>query len=146
MQHDSDRGRDADGGTSSETESTTTADVAGVSAGRGDPGLDPHDQSGTAVADSGEGEEQRPLLADEDLESFRRRWDEVQVGFVDEPRGAVQRADALVAELMQQLASTFADERARLESQWERGTDVSTEDLRVALQRYRSFFGRLLAA
>jgi hypothetical protein len=91
-------------------------------------------------------EERRPLLDDGELERFRSRWDSVQVRFVDEPRGSVKDADALVAELMQRLAETFADERSGLESQWERGTDVSTEDLRVALQRYRSFFDRLLAA
>jgi hypothetical protein len=70
----------------------------------------------------------------------------VQVGFVDDPQGTVKEADTLVAELMQRLAQTFAEERASLESQWERGTDVSTEDLRVTIQRYRSFFDRLLAA
>lgn len=91
-------------------------------------------------------EQRRPLLADEELDGFRGRWDAVQVGFVDEPRGSVQQADALVAELMQRLAQTFSDERTSLESQWEQGADVSTEDLRVAMQRYRSFFDRLLRA
>ena len=71
---------------------------------------------------------------------------EIQAGFVDEPRNSVARADALVADLMQQLAAGFAEERERLEAQWDRGTDVSTEDLRVALTRYRSFFERLLSA
>ena len=91
-------------------------------------------------------EQGRPLLADEELDGFRGRWDAVQVGFVDEPRGSVQQADALVAELMQRLAQTFSDERTSLESQWEQGSDVSTEDLRIAMQRYRSFFDRLLKA
>jgi hypothetical protein len=68
------------------------------------------------------------------------------MGFVDEPRRAVEQADALVADLMQRLASVFSDERKSLEGQWDRGDDVSTEDLRVALQRYRSFFDRLLSA
>ena len=71
--------------------------------------------------------------------------EEVQTRFVDEPRGAVEDADGLVATLMQQLAEGFAQERERLEAQWGRGEDISTEDLRVALQRYRSFFQRLLA-
>jgi hypothetical protein len=66
-------------------------------------------------------------------------------GFVDAPRRAVEQADALVAELMQHLARTFADERGRLESQWDRGDDVPTDDLRTAFQWYRSFFERLLA-
>jgi hypothetical protein len=77
---------------------------------------------------------------------FRERWETIQTGFVDEPRGAVERADELVAQVMQRLAEGFADEREQLERQWGRGEDVSTEDLRVALQRYRGFFQRLLAA
>jgi len=77
--------------------------------------------------------------------TFQRRWEEVQTRFVDEPRGAVEDADGLVANLMQQLAEGFAQERERLEAQWGRGEDISTEDLRIALQRYRSFFQRLLS-
>ena len=84
-----------------------------------------------------------PLLAD--AEGFQSRWEEIQVRFVDEPRGAVEDADALVATVMKRLAESFAQERERLESQWGRGEDISTEDLRVALQRYRSFFQRLLS-
>ena len=87
-----------------------------------------------------------PLLAGEDVDRFRERWESIQVGFVDEPRTSVEQADGLVDELMQRLAETFARERDELESQWSRGDDVSTENLRVALQRYRSFFERLLAA
>ena len=64
---------------------------------------------------------------------------------MDEPRDSVQKADALVAELMKTLAETFAAERKKLEDQWSSGDDVSTEDLRVSLQRYRSFFHRLLS-
>ena len=78
-------------------------------------------------------------------ERYVRSWEEIQVRFVDEPRGAVEDADALVATVMQRLAEGFASERERLEAQWGRGEDISTEDLRVALQRYRSFFQRLLA-
>ena len=70
----------------------------------------------------------------------------IQTGFVDEPRQTVEQADELVAQVMQRLAEGFAAERERLEQQWGRGEDVSTEDLRIALQRYRSFFQRLLAA
>jgi len=84
------------------------------------------------------------LLAADDAEAFRARWTDVQHGFVDAPRQAVAQADGLVAELMQHLAKTFADERGRLEGQWDQGGDVSTEDLRTAFQRYRSFFERLL--
>jgi hypothetical protein len=86
-----------------------------------------------------------PLLAADDAEGFRARWTDIQTGFVDAPRRAVEQADALVAELMQQLASTFADERGRLERHWDRGDDVPTDNLRDAFQRYRSFFERLLA-
>jgi len=84
------------------------------------------------------------LLAVDDAEAFRARWTDVQHGFVDAPRQAVEQADGLVAELMQHLAKTFADERGRLEGQWDQGGDVSTEDLRTAFQRYRLFFERLL--
>ncbi len=93
-------------------------------------------------ADTGPGE---PLLTPDLSSSFHRRWEEVQTRFVDEPRGAVEEADGLVANLMQQLAEGFAQERERLEQQWDRGEDISTEDLRVALKRYRSFFQRLLS-
>jgi hypothetical protein len=86
-----------------------------------------------------------PLLVDDELTTFRSRWTSIQTGFVDEPRRAVEQADTLVAEVMKRLAEIFADERARLEGQWSRGDNVSTEDLRIALQRYRSFFDRLLS-
>lgn len=77
---------------------------------------------------------------------FGYRWQELQTGFVDEPRRTVEQADELVAQVMQSVAEGFASERERLEEQWGRGEDVSTEDLRVALQRYRAFFHRLLSA
>jgi hypothetical protein len=91
-------------------------------------------------------EQQAPLLPDDQSREFTARWQEIQVRFVDEPRDSVAQADALVADLMQRLAARFADERERLEGQWDRGDDVSTEDLRVALTRYRAFFDRLLSA
>ena len=86
-----------------------------------------------------------PLFPQEDAERFRHRWMDIQVGFVDEPRSAVEQADGLVAESIKRLAEVFAEERAQLERQWGRGDDVSTEDLRQALRRYRSFFSRLLS-
>ena len=88
----------------------------------------------------------QPLLSAGDGEGFKDRWEQIQVRFVDEPQASVKEADALVTELMQRLADTFAQERARLEAQWERGEEASTEDLRTALQQYRSFFRRLLVA
>jgi hypothetical protein len=98
------------------------------------------------VSPSGDEEDAAPLLADEDAGGFRSRWNEIQVRFVDEPRASVEKADGLVAEMMGRLTQMFSEERTRLEGQWERGDDVSTEDLRIALQRYRSFFERLLSA
>ena len=86
-----------------------------------------------------------PLFAGDEAGRFRQRWSDIQAGFVDEPRKAVQQADSLVAETMQRLAQEFANARQRLEQQWDRGEGVTTEDLRVALQRYRAFFDRLLA-
>jgi hypothetical protein len=87
-----------------------------------------------------------PLLSETELTDLRNRWSDIQAGFVDEPRRSVERADELVASAIQRLAEGFARERASLEKQWESGSNVSTEDLRLALQRYRSFFGRLLNA
>jgi len=86
-----------------------------------------------------------PLFAGKEADDFRQRWSDIQTGFVDEPREAVERADALVASAIKRLAEVFAHERATLEQQWSRGNDVSTEDLRVALRRYRGFFDRLLS-
>jgi hypothetical protein len=99
-----------------------------------------------ATTDEPRDDTETPLLPDEQGTDFQGRWESIQTTFVDDPRNAVENADALVAELMQQLADGFARERERLEGQWSRGEDVSTEDLRVALQRYRSFFRRLLSA
>jgi hypothetical protein len=99
---------------------------------------------GTATAMAKE-PESGPLFSPEEAGNLRTKWDAIQVGFVDEPRRAVEDADSLVAMAMKRLAEQFAEERSRLEGQWDRGGDVSTEDLRIALRRYRSFFGRLLA-
>lgn len=86
-----------------------------------------------------------PLFTDEMQQGFRTRWHEIQTGFVDEPRRAVENADELVAQLMQRLAKSFSDQRNSLEQQWEQAEKVSTEELRLALRRYRSFFERLLS-
>ena len=86
-----------------------------------------------------------PLFPDDQLQDLQARWSDIQTGFVDEPRDAVERADSLVASTMQQLAEAFSKERSKLEQQWDRGGNISTEDLRVAFQRYRSFFRRLLS-
>jgi hypothetical protein len=86
------------------------------------------------------------LFSDGDIGDLRSRWTDVQARFVDEPRRSVEEADELVATVMQRLAEGFSNERASLEKQWDSGDSISTEDLRVALQRYRAFFGRLLNA
>jgi len=85
------------------------------------------------------------LFADDELVGMRARWNSVQAGFVDDPRECVQKADGLVSDLVDQLTNGFAQARSRLEDQWARGEQASTEDLRVALKRYRSFFERLLS-
>ena len=90
------------------------------------------------------GSESIPLFSESESGEFRSQWSTIQTGFVDEPRRTVKDADKLVATVMQQLAEGFVNERSGLEKLWDRGEDVSTEDLRVALRRYRSFFDRLL--
>jgi hypothetical protein len=85
------------------------------------------------------------LFPGTEAQTFQGRWSDIQTSFVDEPRKAVEQADSLVAEVMQRLAQVFADERSRLEQQWDRGEDTDTEALRQALRRYRSFFDRLLS-
>jgi hypothetical protein len=85
-----------------------------------------------------------PLLSGDEANHFRTRWNEIQGSFVDEPRSAVQQADALVSEAVEQITQVFASERSALENQWKQSNEVSTEDLRKALQRYRSFFNRLV--
>jgi hypothetical protein len=90
-------------------------------------------------------EELSPLLSTDQTGDFRSRWNSIQTGFVDEPRRAVEQADELVAEIMQRLAQSFSDQRTSLEKQWEHSDKVSTEELRIAFRRYRSFFERLLS-
>ena len=104
---------------------------------RARPDARPADASGAA--------RDAALLAPDIAANLKAKWTDIQAGFVDEPRRAVQQADGLVNEAIQGLAQSFGGERARLEGQWDRGGDVSTEDLRLALQRYRAFFSRLLA-
>jgi hypothetical protein len=95
---------------------------------------------GTAPKDDREA-----LFLSSDSEAFRRRWTDIQTGFVDEPKPSVEKADQLVASVIQKLMQVFADERSKLERDWSQGGEASTEDLRQALRRYRSFFDRLLS-
>jgi hypothetical protein len=97
------------------------------------------------VRDVHEEDGHAPLFVSGDADGYRTRWSGIQTGFVDEPRRAVEEADALVAEVIRRLTEEFASERTRLETAWDRNETVSTEDLRQAMRRYRSFFERLLA-
>jgi hypothetical protein len=128
-------------------EKLTTADIAHPENTRipqpsaiDSPNLQP-DQT---VAQPGQARHATALFPDEELHNFRANWDQVQASFVDEPRQAVEQADSLVANVVKHIAEQFSTERSQLEKQWDGGTEVSTEDLRQALRRYRSFFDRLL--
>ena len=103
------------------------------------------ERTATSAVNTSPAGDAAPLFPNSELDDLRSRWNMVQTAFVDEPRRAVEQADGLVAAAMKRLAEVFAEERSGLEKQWDRGDNVSTEDLRVALQRYRSFFHRLLA-
>ena len=85
------------------------------------------------------------LFGQDEARDLRSKWEKIQTGFVDEPRESVKNADALVADAVKRLSDMFTDERSKLEKEWDRGDEVSTEDLRLALRRYRSFFDRLLS-
>jgi hypothetical protein len=126
---------------------TTTRDLASETSEPGENGSDQRHSAQTARTDeTAHTDQQAKLLPGDQSEGFTTRWQEIQTSFVDRPRESVEQADALVADLMQRLAAGFSHERERLEAQWDKGNDVSTEDLRVALTRYRSFFDRLLSA
>jgi len=116
-----------------------TDDIAGAAK------PDPEQLIGTKHGNGDETTKLEPLFADGVDRDFRNRWRDIQAGFVDEPRSAVEQADQLVAQLMQRLAQSFSEQRTNLEKQWEASEKVSTEELRVAFTRYRSFFERLLS-
>jgi hypothetical protein len=128
-----------------EEERLSTADLAGRAEPRPERAERPAMSFDQQQAQGGGGEGAEPLFPPNEAGELRSRWDSIQAGFVDEPRRAVEDADSLVAQAMKRLAEIFADERQNLERQWDRGDDISTEDLRQALRRYRSFFGRLLS-
>jgi hypothetical protein len=131
--------------TTNQEKKLSTSDLAAADRDRPAPHADPDDRVPPAAASSATEEAPAPLFAIEDASGYRTRWGAIQTGFVDEPRKAVEEADTLVAEVMKRLAEVFSDERRQLESQWERADQISTEDLRLAMRRYRSFFERLLA-
>jgi hypothetical protein len=99
----------------------------------------------TVAGAQANGRNESPLFAENELRDFRARWDQVQTSFVDEPRHAVEQADTLVATVVKRIAEQFAEERSKLEKQWDRGDNVSTEELRQGFRRYRAFFDRLLS-
>lgn len=120
----------------------TTADLANAANGRergqtneGEP----------RAIETSENQYSGPLLPSDYSADMRTRWETIQAGFVDDPRIAVKQADELVASAIAKLAESFAGERTRLEEEWSKGNDVSTESLRQALRRYRAFFHRLLS-
>ena len=114
-------------------EHITTADLAG----RNEPAQ--------PVTPENEQDMVGPLLDPNVAQDLRNHWDPIQAAFVDDPRMAVKQADELVAGAMRRLAETFAEQRSGMERQWDRGDQVSTEDLRLALRKYRMFFQRLIS-
>jgi len=138
---DVDRGRDARA-TTSDLRDDAREDV------RGDARDDTRRAAnGTSATDHSAAEAKSSAdksLFGQDVSGLRTRWNDVQGQFVDDPRACVQKADSLVSEVVQQLTSNFSETRSRLEEQWSRGNEASTEDLRVALTHYREFFQRLL--
>ena len=127
----------------------STADLAGVKTPAASRPTEPWREEQTPAKDPRSSSlvdnDATPLFAKDEAAELRGKWDGIQAGFVDEPRRAVEEADNLVAAAMTRLAEIFATERKELEAQWDRGDDVTTEDLRLALRRYRSFFSRLLS-
>ena len=121
-----------------------TTDLASIPPERPDGPKLGKEQERETLARAATVSEPMPLFTESEMGDFRSQWSKVQTGFVDEPRRTVEDADKLVAAVMQRLAEGFANERSGLEKQWDRGDNISTEDLRLALQRYRSFFDRLL--
>ena len=134
--------------------SLTTADLAAaaeaptsrreVTAKFEDPALEKQDLPGSSE-EVHEEAQLAPLFLPDVSKAFRAHWDAVQIGFVDDPKRAVREADELVAQVMKSLAETFSKERAMLEGRADQVEQASTENLRVALRRYRSFFQRLLS-
>jgi hypothetical protein len=125
-------------------------DRPGIDDGPGDrPGVIDHPsdiaRGATTSTTSTDDTRQVDLFPNEELVGYRTRWESIQTGFVDQPRAAVEQADALVSQVMTRLTEVFTRERSMLEGQWTKGDNVSTEDLRIALTRYRSFFHRLLS-
>jgi hypothetical protein len=104
----------------------------------------PTEPARPASAAPAETSTEQALFADHELSELQSRWADVQAAFVDDPKDSVQQADGLVNDVVEQITTNFSQARSRLEEQWARGEEASTEDLRVALKSYREFFQRLL--
>jgi len=122
-------------------ENLSRSEVATQAGTRSEGDVVPFEQHAKTHDNEGSG----ALLLPRQTEELRMRWTTIQTNFVDEPRKAVEGADRLVADAIKQIEEVFQAQRSNLEKQWSRGDKVSTEDLRVALQRYRDFFDRLLS-
>jgi hypothetical protein len=153
---DSTKGVESSTGNLDSTERTgASTETIGPSIAGTDPSIVATDSSAKGIESSTGGTDssteqtesptEKSLFAEDELSGLRSRWDEVQSGFVDDPRECVQKADGLVSDVVDRLTTGFSEARSRLEAQWARGEEASTEDLRLALKRYREFFQRLLA-
>ncbi|EID79148.1 MULTISPECIES: hypothetical protein [Rhodococcus] len=130
---------------STETTGSIGTEPSVGTTGSSNAGAVPSAEGTHSSTETAESSSRQSLFAEDELSVLRLRWDEVQAGFVDDPRECVQRADGLVSDVVDRLTTGFSEARSRLEEQWARGEEGSTEDLRIALKRYREFFQRLLA-
>ncbi|MFF4102083.1 hypothetical protein [Streptomyces sp. NPDC001903] len=145
-------GEERPGGSGLSTQDLADPGRAAVYPGEATPEATPEaaqatgEEEGAPAAEANAPDEvaDQPLLDGKETEEYRTAWREIQGRFVDDPQDAVRSADTLVAEVMQTLARSFADHKQSLVDQWGRGEEVATEELRLSLQRYRSFFNRLL--
>jgi len=97
--------------------------------------ISPTEKDGSQVATT--------LLREDEVDDWRSRWDSIQIGFVDEPGSSVKQADELVTEVMKQIDRRFSEKHTTLLRQWG-SQEATTEDQRLALQSYRSFFNWLI--
>ncbi|RKT53397.1 hypothetical protein [Saccharothrix australiensis] len=145
---------DADARTSGSPDATGTTDTAGTTTGAAEPAdataghhrtAENRDATAPGTGAAPRGDDDEPLFTTGEADGFQGEWRALQADFVDDPRDAVRRADELVAQVIQSLATTFAEHKRSLEGQWQAGGEADTEELRLALRRYRSFFDRLLS-
>ena len=97
--------------------------------------ISPTEKDGSQVATT--------LLREDEVDDWQSRWESIQIGFVDEPSSSVKQADELVTEVMKQIDRRFSEKHTTLLRQWG-SQEATTEDQRLALQSYRSFFNWLI--